>query len=492
MRTNKSAPSGHLSALMDLPAARQQVSPRMRQIVLEWRRQHPTLLHKSAAQITFLDDFCLHRQENGCIELAGPYGHPYMPREADIGIDQFMDWLLPAATMKIRMLVLAELNQLTGRKSVNPLDLGALDGQCGELVHILAGERGLIGLKPIENEIHDFLDTEAWMIAHRARDTFTSLATYNTIAANRETWLSLEEQSPSLMPLLGYACRKKKIHFDQNALRSLKQYARRNGLTEAGWKALCTLSVEHVHHLLQYSLEDCFRMASHIGKTGLEPPISLIVRHIQDCQRRRVAIGTIPAWFDQAAIREVQRLQKEQFLPASTFINGDYAIALDWLADYMARGGRPDAHQKKAGWQWIRRQSDAWHEEQARKQVTDNYTWSTALDAYQDGGFDVVPLTSSIDLAVEGAEMRHCVGSYAGSCNIGRNRIFSIRKGGKRLATAELVYDNRSHAWSLNQNRGPYNRPPSPDIMAVARRLEEAYNAAVRLAASARESINRL
>lgn len=477
MRTMKSASSGRISGLMDLPAARQQVRPRMRQLVLEWRRQHPTLMHISSEQLTFLEDFSLRRQDNGCIQLVAPYSHPYMPREANIGIDRFMDWLFPAVLMKIRMLVLAEINRLTGRKSVNPLDLGNLDQECDSLVGVLTGDVGPIQLKLFEKDIQDFLDPEIWAIAHRARDTFTSLATYNIIAANRETWLSLEAQAPSLMPLVSFTCRQNKISFDQNAFRSLKQYAKRHGLTEAGWKALCNFPISHVHALLGDKLEECFRLASHYGEIGLPPPLTLIWHHLDFCQKQRLPAGSVPAWFDGAAIREFQRLKKEDGGTAVTFANAEYTIALDWLGDYLADGKKPDTHQKQAGWQWIQRQSDAWHEEQVRKQVSNDVTWSSALTAYKDGGYDVVPLITSAELAVEGVKMHHCVGSYAGYCNEGRSRIFSIRKDGKSLATAELV--RLSHGWLLNQNRGPCNSDPGPEIRAVAQRLEARYNAAM-------------
>lgn len=504
MQTNQPPETSHTAAHMDLPAARKHLHSRVEILVTEWRKQNPTFFHKTAGQLTFLEDFGLRRQANGYIKLFDPFGPRHMPRGNDLDLDWPTNWIMSAAQMKTRGLMLAELKRLTGNNSLDLRNLGALMDVGLWPMHTLLGDRvGWIDIKPLEKEIINFLDPAILAITLRARDTMASLATYNLIAANQTLWLRLEAQAPNLMPLVSLACRKKKVHLDQNAFRSLKRYGRQHGLTEAGWKVLCRFPVEAVRRLCDipvdyeldeppFSLEPCFRIASHYGETGLLPPMPLLVRHINFCRRQQIAPDAIPVWFHAAAIREFQRQEKHDILLATDCTDSEYLPALDWLTDYMANGGKPDAHQKKAGWQWIQRQSEAWHEEQVREQVTTHYTWSSALDAYVDEGYEVVPLTTSVDLAVEGTKMHHCVGSYADVCNVGRSRIFSIRKDGKSLATAELVYDNRGKAWVLNQNRGPCNSTPDPDIMAVAHRLEEAYNAAVRLVASARESINRL
>lgn len=60
------------------------------------------------------------------------------------------------------------------------------------------------------------------------------------------------------------------------------------------------------------------------------------------------------------------------------------------------------------------------------------------------------------DLYREGASMHHCIGSYADEIRDGRRcSVYSIRRGGERLATAGLLLNNGTAR--LQQIRGPCN-----------------------------------
>jgi hypothetical protein len=474
--------SAGLATGLSVPAARRRVSPRICQLVAEWRR-HNSLIIKSTNEIVYLQEFRLQRQANGCLLLTGFDHLPPGCQAANIDLEDWLHWLLQVGMAKVKLLVLEEIKTLTGRDYLDLRDLDGMAELCNRALDELLGiNNGWVTLTWLVEQLNNFLDPEVLAPTQRARDTITSLATYNLIAANRSLWQSLEAQAPGLMPLIGFACRKQIIQFDDNVLRMLKQYGKQHGLTEAGWKMLCRFSAEHIRILLGYPLPECFRLASHYGEIGFVPPIPLMRAHLGYCQVRDVPCGTIPTWFDAAAIKEWQQQKVPDDLFALSFIRDEYHLAVDWLFHYLANGGTPDALQKRAGWKWIERQSEAWHaiwlEEQARQQTAVNYTWRSAIDTYLDGDHEVIPLLSSIDLAVEGSKMHHCVATYDAYCHEGRSRIFSIRREGKRVATAELVFNGRS--WHLNQNRGPCNRPPGQEIMAVARRLQDRYNAATK------------
>lgn len=481
MGKKKSPSTGFARPLLDLPTARKIVRAQIEQRVRKWRQENSQLMTRTPGQITIFNDFTLRRQANGSLKLLGPEGTVPALKEMGLSEDELHDWLMQLALMKIRLLMLDELRELTGRKHLSIHDLGSLGQICNRFLNpLITDPHGDIVLSPLKEACIEFLDPAILDLARRARDSIISLATYNLIAAHRTLWEAMAAQTPHLMSLIGHACRKNFIQFDPNALRSLKHFGKRHGLTEAGWKILCKLPAAHILILRQYPLVDCFRLASHYGEAGQIPPAELMNTHIHYCMARGLPLGAIPAWFDAAAIRECARQAATLTFTPPGFVRNEYMIALDWLSHYIAAAGEPDANQKKAGWQWIMRQSDAWHEaqleEQARRKVITNHQWHSLLKAYQDDGYEVVPLTCSTDLAIEGARMHHCVGSYDHYCRDGRSRIFSIRKDGKRLATAELVKNDG--AWLLNQNRGPCNRQPSQQIMEVAHRLQDRYNAA--------------
>jgi hypothetical protein len=74
-------------------------------------------------------------------------------------------------------------------------------------------------------------------------------------------------------------------------------------------------------------------------------------------------------------------------------------------------------------------------------------------------GIQLIPLTTSAELADEGQAMRHCVGGYSQVCLFRGSHIFSIRdKHGKRLSTLQLV--QTGHSVRNEQNHGFANGIP--------------------------------
>lgn len=56
--------------------------------------------------------------------------------------------------------------------------------------------------------------------------------------------------------------------------------------------------------------------------------------------------------------------------------------------------------------------------------------------------FTLVPLVTAQELAEEGEAMNHCVATYASAVAQGHCRIYSVRRGNRRLATLELRWPN--------------------------------------------------
>ena len=114
---------------------------------------------------------------------------------------------------------------------------------------------------------------------------------------------------------------------------------------------------------------------------------------------------------------------------------------------------------KGATWRSLCRRSDDWH--RALLIAVDPATdvrWPALLPRFVTGPFEALELDCGQLLAQEGLEQRHCIGTYVNACSTGASRVFSLRRGGKRVATLEL---QRTHdaSWRLVQIRGKANSP---------------------------------
>lgn len=93
--------------------------------------------------------------------------------------------------------------------------------------------------------------------------------------------------------------------------------------------------------------------------------------------------------------------------------------------------------------------------EQAKKE-NEEYRSSYGALLYvsiNDEGFEIAPLQDKHEFVEEGREMKHCVASYF---NNGKSLVVSVKRNGKRVATAEL----KLGSFSILQCRGKCNAAP--------------------------------
>ena len=114
-----------------------------------------------------------------------------------------------------------------------------------------------------------------------------------------------------------------------------------------------------------------------------------------------------------------------------------------------------------------------WEEIQPSAQ---SHTWDSLLGEHADGDLIFVPLTQSAALLQETIAMRHCVHAYDHRCVQGQSRIFSVRKTGASVATAEIIHT--SQGWKTGQVRAKKNHPAEPDIREACARLARRYDQA--------------
>lgn len=146
--------------------------------------------------------------------------------------------------------------------------------------------------------------------------------------------------------------------------------------------------------------------------------------------------------------------------------------AADQFADFLIC----NRDQWNARWTWDRlvRETAAWHEALANAQIDrindGTYDTDVAYGRFPTevtlAGFDFHALRSLRALVVEGKAMHHCVASYHRDIQSGRARIYSIRKDGKRIATAEFAaLPGRVRAVQI---KGVCNARPAKEVTAAA------------------------
>ena len=154
--------------------------------------------------------------------------------------------------------------------------------------------------------------------------------------------------------------------------------------------------------------------------------------------------------------------------------------------DYLIQEGFADGlPARNATWTSLMRRSQEWHEPRGFlifpsgvRVLDDDVVWETLVGPLEVEGCMVRPVTRVGDLLEEGADMKHCVGSYAEVCAAGSYRVFHIsdRDGG----TATLGIFVGDGGASLDQVKSLSNSAPSHHAMKVARLVVGMYDEAVK------------
>jgi hypothetical protein len=123
----------------------------------------------------------------------------------------------------------------------------------------------------------------------------------------------------------------------------------------------------------------------------------------------------------------------------------------------------------------VTRLSAEWHEAVANHIEGPEYVFPTPWypATKLNGGYEIVPVENSAELYREGAAMHHCVGTYANEVRNGFSYIYSVRRGGERVATAQFDRFDKGVVCNqvmLRQIRGHCNAQVPKEIVTTVQR----------------------
>ena len=141
------------------------------------------------------------------------------------------------------------------------------------------------------------------------------------------------------------------------------------------------------------------------------------------------------------------------------------------VTDFVSLSNKQHTPLESTTWRGLARKSHEWHKQSARESANQRWqqileqregaylAWESALDAMEIEDHTVIPLDNEKLLHEESARMGHCVYSYADRCAQGTSRIFSVSKDGRRLATAEIIWNGTSWRPTQTRAQGNHNAP---------------------------------
>ena len=159
--------------------------------------------------------------------------------------------------------------------------------------------------------------------------------------------------------------------------------------------------------------------------------------------------------------------------------------ALDAM-DYVTYISRQGATLRSTTFAGLLKATHHWHRDVRQAEILDEWehtrasrrkllSWESLIGPTRKGDLDITPLTTEFQLFQESREMSHCVINYAQNCAQG-DRIFSISRGGVKLATSQIT--RTPQGYQEVQTRGRDNHAVTGEIrnamQAIAREYEHA------------------
>ena len=335
---------------------------------------------------------------------------------------------------------------------------------------------------------------------HRGR---VQIRRYNHAVLNMQVLQDLSETNPGASSWILNQEQRQPHAFQHpgEIVQEVKARMTRGGVDPKCWRTVARMDPRAIQILMQnYTPQYISGIINACGDISLNPD----AEHIQaaldlllNCRRKSDNIGPSrrnePPLAPRArqTLRHVARLALRGDTPARN--EPHYWTTVIAQIDYICHRIDTDQEVTASSYRGLARAAHQWH--QAAEQERLAQELQSTIDA-KDGWYDcwnslvedldmpdpcdpsappitAVALTSTPDLAREGMQMHHCVGTYSGACVNGSSRIFSLRQAGLILATTEP--NLRSGRWHPAQTRASKNHAASESAGQAARLLAQEY-----------------
>lgn len=290
-------------------------------------------------------------------------------------------------------------------------------------------------------------------------------------------WAELHAKYPNLTLLCHLASKGKKNGPMWN-VSEVRSTCLKHGLSPSGWRYLLKAGEASYRAIIDSGIGDAKAFPMAIGlmewqsRSGLKEslPPEMAIAFINFAAMALLEGLNIAEHVDPriAKAATTYYLKLDQADDRTEFVEKDWLEVLIWL-----RNAQPqiDKNQWRSGWSCIWKKYTS-----GLRSRNSTAEWESRVSDLSIFGLKVKPLTSSMELCLEGMKMNHCVSSYAKLCREDAYRVFSIREATaeKRIATVGLSFTD--HVWKLDQIKGRNNCKVSSEVESLSRTLAQFYH----------------
>ena len=291
----------------------------------------------------------------------------------------------------------------------------------------------------------------------------------------------IQAQTPKLLAPAATLLFKRGVPKDCDPVKALAMWFRTRGVETAGFRLLAQRSIRPFRGVIRrwplaQGLDALLLALRHsVTPNGAMPWRPAMYRALYDQfepaklpKELLLELAGVPALFvDRARIEAERRVDWPAF---EEFLRIEFVPVARWLQATTSE----HTPSVPGGWSgWVRRANAYW--ERARAEEA-NIRWASRLSEWRCGDTHIKALTSSLQLLIEGQELRHCIHDHVDDCLAGTLRVFRAESSVTRRDRATIGLQWDGVEWSVWDVRGRCNRRMCGEWPRIAGELAAHYN----------------
>ena len=314
-----------------------------------------------------------------------------------------------------------------------------------------------------------------------------SVGDYNLMVASGKQIHQICRDSPRVAALYPLFCDAPDFDQTLEPAAALKQFLLKNGVDQAGWRAVCAMGSDSLEPLL--TLYDAPR-----DKAMLDLLKCLCALRVRE-DTQLWALAHLFSTFGAHGSRPMQYLKSidgdptlahilwcspRNLTPSPQDLN-ELDLVIRWAMDEHI--AQLDKRQRQAGWPWLLKQARQWQTREQIRLKANKQRWHSPITAVSINRLTFEALLTELSLWDEALALHHCADVYGHRCQDGTYLIYSVRQPAplgnaqvdKRVAT--LALSRLGPKWRLDQLVGPANTGVNDAIEQAALTLIKLLNA---------------